>query len=213
MRGNLFGMLSAHPLSPLLSLHHLDVVDPIFPNTINRTQALERLFEAVNVDSARILQQTVCYDISHSLTVSVSWGYAIQVFEVNELLPDLLSLQKTFTPWRRSVNVDASHYMFKTRDFPKNACKRPAVFFLESVVSDQSGIQSNYARYNAGNCPKANATKNLEYIRVFSKKLELDVEQMKAMRRQCCDILPFFNETMVINIRQCRGDELISMHS
>ncbi|EEF46670.1 transferase, transferring glycosyl groups, putative [Ricinus communis] len=31
MRGNLFGMLSAHPLSPLLSLHHLDAADPLFP--------------------------------------------------------------------------------------------------------------------------------------------------------------------------------------
>ncbi|KAM1651781.1 hypothetical protein ACFX1X_004516 [Malus domestica] len=32
MRGNLFGMLSAHLLSPLVSLHHLEAVDPIFPN-------------------------------------------------------------------------------------------------------------------------------------------------------------------------------------
>ncbi|CAN6689223.1 unnamed protein product [Malus baccata var. baccata] len=32
MRENLFGMLSAHLLSPLVSLHHLEVVDPIFPN-------------------------------------------------------------------------------------------------------------------------------------------------------------------------------------
>lgn len=178
MRGNLFGLLSAHPQSPLLSLHHLDAVDPIFPNT-NRTQALERLFEAVNVDPARILQQTVCYDSSRLLSISVAWGYAIQVFEGNELLPDLLSVQKTFTPWRRSARVDASHYMFNTRDFPKDICKRPEAFFLESVISDQNGIQSNYARYSAGNCPEDNATKNLEYIRVFSKMLELDIEQVK----------------------------------
>ncbi|EXC23146.1 hypothetical protein L484_018277 [Morus notabilis] len=180
VRGNLFGLLSAHPLSPLLSLHHLDAVDPIFPNT-NRTQALERLFEAVNVDPARILQQTVCYDSSRLLTISVAWGYAIQVFEGNELLPDLLSVQKTFTPWRRSARVDASHYMFNMRDFPKDICKGPGAFFLESVISDQNGIQSNYARYSAGNCPEDNATKNLEYIRVFSKTLELDIEQTTAI--------------------------------
>ncbi|PON48670.1 hypothetical protein PanWU01x14_235470 [Parasponia andersonii] len=212
MRGNLLGLLSAHPLSPLLSLHHLDAADPFFPNT-NRTQALERLFEAVNVDPTRILQQTVCYDSSHSLTVSVAWGYAIQVFEGNELLPDILSRQKTFTPWRRSVSVDASHYMFNTRDYPRDACKRPALFFLESVRSDNNGIQSNYTRYSVGNCPKANATKNLQQIRVFSKKLELGIEQLKAIRRQCCDILPTLSDSMVINIRQCRVNELISMHS
>ncbi|XP_057979577.1 uncharacterized protein LOC131165642 isoform X2 [Malania oleifera] len=100
IRGNLFGMLSAHPLSPLLSLHHLDSVDPIFPN-MNKTEAVEHLFKAVDVDPARILQQTVCYDLTNSLTISVAWGYAVQVFEGNQLLPDLLPLQRTFMPWKR----------------------------------------------------------------------------------------------------------------
>ncbi|KAF4382615.1 hypothetical protein F8388_015443 [Cannabis sativa] len=214
LRGNLLGMLSAHPLSPLLSLHHLDAVDSIFPK-MNRTQAFEHLFEAVNVDPTRILQQTVCYDSSNSLTVSVAWGYAIQVIEGNKLLPDLFSLQKTFTPWRRSGSVEASQYMFTTRDYPRDACKRPAVYFMESVTSVNDGIQSNYARFKERNCPKANAIENLQNIRVYSKKLELDIEQllhsymllghfqMKAIRRQCCDILPAFNNSMIINIRQC----------
>ncbi|KAL5573258.1 hypothetical protein UlMin_022855 [Ulmus minor] len=212
MRGNLFGVLSAHPLSPLVSLHHIDTVDPIFPN-MSRTEALEHLFKAVNVDPIGILQQTVCYDSSHSLTISIAWGYAIQVIEGNELLPDLLSNRKTFMPWRRGISAGASHYMFNTRDYPKDTCKRPAVFYMENVKSDSNGVESSYARYNTGNCPKVNATRNLEKIKVVSMKLELDVEQMKAMRRQCCDILSPFNETMVVNIRQCRVDELISMHS
>ncbi|KAM1545077.1 hypothetical protein ACFX15_044796 [Malus domestica] len=211
MRGNLFGMLSAHPLSPLVSLHHVDATDPIFPNT-NNTQALEHLFEAVNVDPARILQQTVCYDMSHSLTVSVAWGYAIQVYDGNELLPDLLSVQKTFMPWRRSGSIDASQYMFNMRDYPRDKCKRPTVFFLESVVSNSHGIWSNYSRHNVENCSKANAIKNLEKIRVFSQKLEFDPDEMKAQRRHCCEILPSFNDSMTINIRRCRDNELISMN-
>lgn len=177
MRGNLLGLLSAHPLSPLVSLHHMETVESIFPNT-NKTQALERLFKAVKVDPARICQQTICYDTSHSLSVSVAWGYAIQVFEGNELLPDLLSLQKTFMPWRRSGSIEASHYMFNTRDYPRDTCKRPAVFFLESVVSDKNVIQSDYTRHNIENCPKTDNIDNLEKIRVFSKKLELDIDQV-----------------------------------
>ena len=55
LRGDLLGMLSAHPLAPLVSLHHLDNVEPLFPR-MNRTMALKHLFEAVNVDPARILQ-------------------------------------------------------------------------------------------------------------------------------------------------------------
>ncbi|KAM4093237.1 hypothetical protein ACB094_06G099700 [Castanea mollissima] len=211
MRGSLFGMLSSHPLSPLLSLHHLDAVEPIFPD-INKTQAIKHLFKAVNVDPARILQRTVCYDRSNSLTVSVAWGYAIQVFNGNEFLPDLLSLQRTFVPWRRSITVDASRYMFNTREYPKDPCKRPVTFFLESIVPDKSGVWSYYTRHLVKECVTPDAIKNLKGIRVFSEKLELDIEQMKAPRRQCCGILPSFNESMVIDIRQCGVDELISMH-
>lgn len=252
MRGNLFGMLSAHPLSPLVSLHHFDAVDPLYPN-MSRTQALEHLFKAVNVDPARILQQIVCYDRTNSLTVSVAWGYSIQVFEGNKLLPDLLSLQRTFLPWRRGAKSDP-RYMFNMREYPRDPCKRPSVYFMESVASGENGIWSYYTRHDVGDCPRANATKNLDHIRVSSHKLEPDTEQvllfwfgypwfkirsyqfshvmfhifklfelllpyafifnlfqLKASRRQCCDISPMFNESMVIGIRQCGSDELISM--
>lgn len=177
VRGNLFGMLSAHPLSPLLSLHHVDIVDPIFPN-MNRSEALEHLFKAVNVDPTRILQQTICYDHSNSLTISVGWGYSIQVFEGNVLLPDLLPLQRTFTPWRRGRNASLSRYMFNSREYPKDPCKRPAVFFLQSVGSDNAGVWSNYTRLVVANCKQTHAVKNLEQIRVLSQKLELSIEQV-----------------------------------
>lgn len=62
------------------------------------------------------------------------------------------------------------------------------------------------------NCSKANAIKNLEQISVFSHKLELDVDEMKAPRRPCCNILPSFNDSMTINIRRCGDDEVISMN-
>ncbi|KDP25871.1 hypothetical protein JCGZ_22901 [Jatropha curcas] len=210
MRGNLFGMLSAHPLSPLVSLHHLDAVDPLFPS-MSKALAAEHLFEAANVDPTRILQQTVCYDSTSRLTVSVAWGYSIQVFEGNELLPDLLSLQRTFRPWRRAANSDNSLYMFNMREYPRDQCKRPLVFFMESVTSGDAGVWSTYTRHGSGDCSRAEAIKNLKRVKVFSHMLEPDIEQMKVLRRQCCDIYPSFNESMVISIRQCGVDELISM--
>ncbi|XP_050206065.1 uncharacterized protein LOC126655802 [Mercurialis annua] len=210
MRGNLFGMLSAHPLSPLLSLHHLDAADPIFPE-MTKIQAVKHLFKAANVDPNRILQQTVCYDRKHLLTVKVAWGYSIQVFEGDEYLQDLLSLQKTFRPWRRGSNIEYSRFMFNTRDYPRDLCKRPPVFFMESVASVSNGVLSNYTRYSIGNCPTAKAIKNLDYIKVFAQNVQPDGEQMKVPRRQCCDISPTFNESMIINIRKCGVDELISM--
>uniref|UniRef100_A0A2P2K475 Uncharacterized protein n=1 Tax=Rhizophora mucronata TaxID=61149 RepID=A0A2P2K475_RHIMU len=180
---------------------------------MSKTKAMEHLFDAVNIDPTRILQQTVCYDHQNSLTYSVAWGYSIQVFEGNEFLPDLLYLQRTFVPWRRSTAIDFSHYMFNTREYPRHPCKRPAVFFVGSVISSENGILSNYTRHNIEDCPRANAIKNLKYIEVFSHKLELDTEQMMIPpRRQCCDVSSVFKESMVISIRQCGSSELISMH-
>ncbi|KAF7805825.1 transferring glycosyl group transferase [Senna tora] len=209
MRGNLFGMLAAHPLSPLLSLHHLDILEPLFPD-MNRTQALEHLFAAANVDPARILQQTVCYDQSNSLTFSVSWGFAVQVSQGNELLPNLLSVQRSFTPWSRGSNVNA-HFMYNLRDYPRDPCRRPSVFFLESVTTNKRGIWTNYTRRVVGHCFESNPLKQLKHIGVFAKKLELDTKQMKALRRQCCNVLPSSSDSMIIHIRQCGTDELISM--
>lgn len=210
MRGNLFGMLAAHPLSPLLSLHHLEAVEPLFPD-MNRVQALEHLIAAANVDPARILQQTVCYDRSNSLTFSVSWGFAIQIYQGNELLPDLLSVQRTFVPWRRGSKVDAN-FMFNTRDYPRDPCKRPSVFFLKNVTSDKRGIWSSYNRHVVGNCFESIASQ-LRQIIVFSRKLELNNEQMTAPRRQCCNVLPSSNDTISLHIRLCEIGELISMQS
>ncbi|KAK9277463.1 hypothetical protein L1049_007007 [Liquidambar formosana] len=73
--GNLFGLLAAHPVTPLVSLHHLDVVEPIFPN-VTRVEALQRLTIPMKLDSAALMQQSICYDTEKSWTVSVSWGFA-----------------------------------------------------------------------------------------------------------------------------------------
>ncbi|KAL5056430.1 hypothetical protein RYX36_037112 [Vicia faba] len=207
MRGNLFGVLAAHPLSPLCSLHHLDAAEPIFPD-MNRTQALGHLIAATNVDPARILQQTVCYNRPRSLTFSISWGFAIQVYQGNVLLPDLLAVKKTFAPWRKIH----SSFMLDTRDYPKDPCKRPSIFFLKSVASDKRGIQSNYTRHVEKKCPKSNP--NLpNKITVYSRKLDRSIEEMKAPRRECCNSMPSSNETISIHIRQCGNNELISMES
>ncbi|CAK9142717.1 unnamed protein product [Ilex paraguariensis] len=209
--GDLFGMLSSHPLAPLVSLHHFDRADPIFPN-MTRIQALEHLFKAANADPARILQQTVCYDSSNSLTVSVSWGYAVQIYEGYHLLPDLLPLQKTFRPWKIGRNKFSRKYMFNTRDYPEDPCKRPVVFFWDSVGSDHK-VWTDYIRYNVvANCSRKEAIQKLERIKVFSDELDMDSGEVRAPRRQCCDIFASVNKTMTVRVRDCGVDELISPH-
>jgi hypothetical protein len=42
--GDVLGLLGAHPVAPLVSLHHFDFLQPVFPTVRSRTQALRRLF-------------------------------------------------------------------------------------------------------------------------------------------------------------------------
>ncbi|KAA8524574.1 hypothetical protein F0562_010997 [Nyssa sinensis] len=86
--------------------------------------------------------------------------------------------------------------MFNTREYPNDPCNRSVVFFLESVVPDGNRVRTNYMRHIVGNCSKTNALQSLEQIRVFSQKLHYDIGQLKAPRRECCDITPSFDKTM-----------------
>ncbi|KAK7402022.1 hypothetical protein VNO78_13957 [Psophocarpus tetragonolobus] len=208
LRRNIFGLLAAHPLTPLVSLHHPDHTDPIFPN-MTTTKSLEHLFEAVNADSERILQQTVCYERRFSWTISVSWGYAVQVFQNNMLLPDILRVEKTFKQWKEG-NVMAGKYNFNTREVHPDPCKRPTIFYLEEVSSGQDDIISSYRKYSQ-NCSQKAPMKELEVIKVITNKLYLDNKQ--TPRRHCCDVLPSNpGGLMEIAIRECKYEELIHMH-
>lgn len=178
---------------------------------MDRAKAVEHFFRAANADPARILQQTVCYDQSRSLTASVAWGYSVQVFRGNVLLPDLLAVQKTFVPWKRGRNV-TDVFMFNTKHYPRDECKRAALFFLKSISSGEGKTESNYSRQLPRKClPRLIPLRNLHQIKVTSDLLHL--VPGKALRRHCCDIIPSPEITMDINIRKCKDNELIVMHS
>ncbi|KAK0589631.1 hypothetical protein LWI29_016556 [Acer saccharum] len=212
VRGNLFGLLAAHPTAPLVSLHHLDHIEPIFPN-MTRIKALEHFYEAGNIDTGRLLQQTVCYDRWFSWTISVSWGYAVQVFGKHIYLPDVLPVQETFKQWKRG-NVLAGVYTFNTRELHHDPCQRPTIFFMDSVSSEKDGkILSIYKKSYVNCSVDIGSPRKLEEIRVVSPKLDLNIKQLQAPRRHCCDVLPTsVGQVMEIDIRECKEEELIQMH-
>jgi len=140
---------------------------------MDRTRAMQHFFRAASADPARILQQTVCYDQKNSLTVSVSWGYSVQVFKGNVLLPDLLAVQKTFVPWKRGRNV-TDVYMFDTKHYPRDECKRGALFFLKSITSGKGMTETTYNRQTPRKCPPdLIPLKNARLIKVTSEQLQL----------------------------------------
>ncbi|KAM7271221.1 hypothetical protein ACFE04_030435 [Oxalis oulophora] len=212
VRGDAFGLLASHPVEPLVSLHHTNAINPIFPN-MKTFDALEHFFKATYADPERILQQTVCYDRWFSWTISVSWGYAVQVFGNHIFLGDVLPVQETFMPWK-SEPLLAGVFTFNTRNIQDDPCRRPTIFYFDGVDSSRNGLVTTYKKEYV-NCSQ-DGPRKLEMIRVFSQKLDLSIQQLKAPRRQCCNILPSSASSsagiLEIGIRECKADELIYIH-
>ncbi|KAG2375648.1 uncharacterized protein HKW66_Vig0161980 [Vigna angularis] len=128
--GNLLGLLAAHPVTPLVSLHHLDVVEPIFPN-VTRIEALQRLTIPMKLDSASLVQQSICYDKKRKWTISVSWGFAVQIFRGIFTQREMEMPSRTFLNWYRRADYTA--YAFNTRPVSRNPCQKPFVFYFSKA--------------------------------------------------------------------------------
>ncbi|CAH1423547.1 unnamed protein product [Lactuca virosa] len=90
-------------------------------------------------------------------------------------------------------------------------CRRAVVFHLDRVYSQREGITSVYRIMETHNCTFGmTSPRRIQEIKVYSQKLNLDLKQLQAPRRQCCDILPSSSEKLMeINIRACHEEELV----
>lgn len=129
----MFGLLAAHRVTPLVSLHHLDLIEPIFPN-MSQVQALQKFKDPIKMDSYGLMQQSICYDENHQWTVSVSWGYAVQIFRGIFSARDMERPARTFLNWYREANYKG--YPFNTRSFSRNDCQKPFIFHLSNATYD-----------------------------------------------------------------------------
>ncbi|KAK4260627.1 hypothetical protein QN277_003720 [Acacia crassicarpa] len=195
VHGNLLGLLAAHPVSPLVTMHHLDLVEPIFPN-VTQIQALERLMTTpMKLDSASLMQQSICYDKARSWTVSVSWGFAILIFR--GLLPprEMETPSRTFLNWHKKA--DFTGFPFNTRPVARNPCQKPFVFYLSNStwlnsmtqLSKQVIIVSEYQRHRAPHpeCRwKMTPPSTIDIVKVY-KKPDPHLWD-RAPRRNCCRV-------------------------
>ncbi|XP_058105640.1 uncharacterized protein LOC131249093 [Magnolia sinica] len=210
--GNLFGLLAAHPVAPLVSLHHLDVVEPIFPN-VSRVDALRRLFVPIQLDSAGIMQQSICYDKAKRWTVSVSWGFAVQIFRGLFSPREMEMPSRTFLNWYRRADYTA--YAFNTRPVSRNPCQKPFVFYFSTARSDPNKKQmtTDYVRHRV-QMPacrwKMADPSAIDNVEVYKRPDPLLWN--KSPRRNCCRILPSKkNKTMMIDVGVCREGEISEM--
>ncbi|CAB4270828.1 unnamed protein product [Prunus armeniaca] len=215
IRGDAYGILAAHPLAPLVSLHHLDTLKPLFPNQTH-LDSVKSLLRAYRVDPGRILQQSFCYDHRRKWSMSISWGYTIQLYPSMVAALDLQIPLRTFKTWR---SWNDGPFTFNTRPMSSVPCEQPLIFFLDHVKVSKSGLTvTTYKRFvaNGGQqCDKEEYihARAMQKIIVSSNKMDPQYwTKEEAPRRECSEIKNrdgFWHVNMEIRIRACRPSESI----
>ncbi|KAK9700091.1 hypothetical protein RND81_08G216600 [Saponaria officinalis] len=147
IRGDPYGILAAHPVAPLVSLHHLDAVKPLFPG-LTQENSVKKLMNSYHIDPKLTLQQSFCYDHELNRSISVAWGYTAQLY------PSLVSSRmlsrpfQTFSTWR---SFKDGPFVFNTRPFGDDPCKKPVVYYVDEVRDAGGGVTlSVYKRLDDG---------------------------------------------------------------
>lgn len=217
--GNPFGLLAAHPIAPLVSLHHLDMVDPLF-RYMDRVQSLRHLLNAASFDPAAVLQQSICYDRRRRWSFSVSMGYAVQIFRGIVSPRELEMSARTFSDWQH--RDDFLSYPFNTRPISRKPCQRPLVFQLSNIYYQPSTntVLSNYTRQEEEEKEKAmpvcggriSSPHRVQTIQV--SKDRGDNSWLKSPRRNCCKIKfgKRRSKQIEIKVADCKDGEIISMY-
>ncbi|CAI8592393.1 unnamed protein product [Vicia faba] len=210
--GDLLGLLGAHPVTPLVSLHHLDVVQPIFP-TMSRVQSLRHLMESINQDSGSIMQQSICYDKNRFWSISVSWGFMVQVIR-GILSPRELEMpSRTFLNWYKRADYTA--YAFNTRPVAKHPCQKPFIYYMSKTSYDPSAKQTVgvYTRDKSKNPFCRWRMVSPEKITSIVVTKSRDPQRWnKSPRRDCCRVMPSRKSSaLYLSVGMCREGEFTEL--
>nr|GLL32498.1 uncharacterized protein LOC109152267 [Ipomoea trifida] len=214
MHGDISGFLSYHPNAPLISLHHFDMVTPIFPS-MTRPESARHFMAAANSDQPRMLQQLVCFHRPKNWSFSVAWGYSANIYE--NILPRSY-LQKpieTFRTWGPSPRPP--HWIFDVRKrTTTDPCLVPHAFFLESVEEGTAKdvIVTTYRRSWRRGLPACFAGDGDQSADRISKIVVYSpmTKPAKIGRSECCDVATdsVESESAVIKTRRCMPDDIIA---
>lgn len=143
IRGNAHGLLAAHPLSPFITIHHVEAVDPLYPG-LSSLGSLKLFTKAMKAYSMGFLQRSICYDRGEKLTFAVSLGYVVQVFPTIVPPRELERSEQTYVAWNR--NSHRMEFDFDTRDPYRSVCKKPIMFFLNNIGKNENTTLGSYRR-------------------------------------------------------------------
>ncbi|PRQ43178.1 hypothetical protein RchiOBHm_Chr3g0465641 [Rosa chinensis] len=214
IRGSPYGLLAAHPVAPLVSLHHLDYVEPMFPG-LTPIDSVKKLVRVYKMDPGRTLQHSFCYDLRRNWSVSVSWGYTVQLYPSLVTAKNLETALETFQTWR---SWEMGPYTFNTRSVSPDPCKRPLVYFLdrvESVGGDETlTMYKRYAEKEEKDCLQRDyiAALKVQFFNVSASNFKPNLWE-KAPRRQCCEIIDGgdgVQNVVLLKVRGCNRFESVT---
>eukprot|EP00250_Pteridium_aquilinum_P022244 c25332_g1_i1 orf=146-1666(+) len=208
IHGNAFGLLAAHPIAPFISMHHLDEINPVFPD-YSALDGLHHLTKAMHTEPSSFLQRCICYDHDKRLTFSISSGYVVQVFPYVLLPRDLERAEITFKAW--NMKAGGGEFDFDTRTAIKSVCNRPFLFFLDEIYREGSNVVSIYKRDMTTDSQKrwsfcpfvAPLQRKVQQIQVISKPM--DKHWFKVPRRQCCKVISIQDQELAIRVDSCQA--------
>lgn len=203
VRGDASGLLAAHPVAPLVTLHHLDYLSPLFPGQ-TQDKSLNTLMQAYKLDPSRTLQQSVCYykNWGGIWSISISWGYTIQIYNSYIRPTDLEIPLQTFKTWRSWAN---GPFTFNTRPVSSDRCENPIIYFFdwgqEVSKTETSTSYKKYVVKSSKECKaKVDYRRTVEKIQVSAPKMDPQ-EFAKVPLRQLCEIENFKYGKMKVKIR------------
>ncbi|CAL1387393.1 unnamed protein product [Linum trigynum] len=214
IRESAYGLLAAHPMAPLISLHHLGAMNPLFPGQDHLT-SLRTLYGAYRADPPRILQASYAYDHTLNWSVSISWGYTVQLYPTLVAVHDLQVPLQTFRTWR---TFSEGPFTFNTRPLKgSDPCSIPIVFMFVKVQNIGTwGTLTIYKRLDpAVTCRRHDYVRamSVRWVVVSSVRMEPD-HWSKAPRRQCSEFVNGGGRmrvgTLQIRIRKCGDREIVS---
>ncbi|KAG5584226.1 hypothetical protein H5410_044660 [Solanum commersonii] len=209
------GLLAAHPVAPLVSLHHLGTLRPLFPST-NRLDSVKKLVKAYEKDPSRAVQQTLCCDLNRNWSFSVSMGYSVQLYPWLMNAKELGLPMQTFKIWLGSKEP----FTFDTRPNYLDPCKRPIEFYLDQVIGHQNGETFTSYRTFIGHDSNSNkklcenqkykSTLTIHMVNVTAPILSLLVWR-QVPRRQCCEVIDVIGGVLNMKIRSCNQWEAVTV--
>ncbi|XP_009762736.1 uncharacterized protein [Nicotiana sylvestris] len=210
INGSARGLLAAHPVAPLVSLHHLDMLYPLIPS-MSRVESVKKVIEAYNKDPSRTMQHSLCYDLKRNWSVSVSWGYTVQLYPWLMNVKELETPIRTFKTWIGSKEP----FTFNTRPNYVELCKRPIEYYLDQVVDLPNG--ETLISYSTIIGESNEQCENQHYkpalavhmVNVTAPMLSPKVWR-KAPRRQCCEVINDIGSVLHIKIRGCNQWESVT---